>query len=96
VHRCDAAGDRCDPVVGVAWDGISVEIDSMTDQERITALELRVENHFQSALRLGEAIVTLRQTNQYLDAKISSVQDRIGRLEAENTELRRRIGLPEQ
>ncbi len=61
-------------------------MDSMTDQERITELCKVVR----------ELSGIVERVNDYLDAKISSAQDRIGRLEAENAELRRRIGLPEQ
>lgn len=58
----------------------------MTDQERITELCNVVK----------ELAGVVDRVNLYLDAKISSAQERIGRLEAENAELRRRIGLPEQ
>lgn len=55
--------------------------------------EEQIIHLYQELGRLADSVATV---NQYLAAGISSIQDRIGRLEAENAELRRYVGLPEQ
>lgn len=65
----------------------------MTKQKRTQARGLREEDHSQSVPRRGKAIVRPNQTDQHLEAKTSSVQELVKRLEAENELLRQFFGI---